>query len=133
MKNGAEHKVLLAPEVIDLLRRLPRDGDGYLFVGARAGAPLSAKALHRLLGRMGEPVTVHGFRSSFSDWAHESTAHANHAIEISLAHRVGNDAEQAYRRGPMIAKRARLMADWARFCCTPPKAVSDNVVAIGAR
>jgi len=128
---------MLAPEVIKLLRRLPRDGDGFLFIGARSGAPLSPKALHRLLGRMGEPVTVHGFRSSFSDWSHECTAHSNHTIEISLAHKVGNDGERAYRRGPMIAKRARLMADWSRFVMTPPKAdkadkaTADNVVAIG--
>jgi integrase len=136
MKGGAEHKVLLAPEAIELLRQLPRDGDGdgYLFIGSRAGMPLNAKALHRALARMKVDAVPHGFRSSFSDWAHECTQHANHAIEISLAHKVGNDAEQAYRRGPMIAKRARLMADWARFCCTPPSAVSDNVVAlVGAR
>jgi integrase len=135
MKGGVEHKVLLAPKVIDLLRQLPRDGngDGYLFIGARPGAALSAKALHRLLGRMGEPVTVHGFRSSFSDFGHELTTHSNHAIEISLAHKVGTDVEQAYRRGPMAEKRRKLMADWSRFCCTPPKAISDNVVSIGGR
>jgi integrase len=135
MKGGVEHKVMLAPEVIDLLQQLPRDGDGdgFVFIGARPGAPLSPKSLHRVTGRLKVNAVPHGFRSSFSDWSHECTAHANHAIEISLAHKVGNDAEQAYRRGPMIAKRAKLMADWSRFCCTPPKAISDNVVAIGAR
>ena len=56
------------------------------------------------------------FRSAFSDWAHEQTAHANHTIELSLAHNVGSDVERAYRRGPMLAKRVRLMADWARYC-----------------
>jgi hypothetical protein len=61
------------------------------------------------------------------------TTHSNHSIEISLAHKVGNDVEQAYRRGPMMAKRAKLMADWSRFCCTPPKAISDNVVTLKAR
>jgi integrase len=134
MKGGAEHKVLLAPEVIDLLRQLPRDGDGdFLFIGSRSGTGLNPKSLHRALARMKVDAVPHGFRSSFSDWAHECTQHANHAIEISLAHKVGNDAEQAYRRGPMIAKRAKLMADWARFCCTPPQAISDNVVAIGRK
>jgi integrase len=133
MKNGAEHRVLLAPEAVKLLRQLPREGngDGFVFIGSRAGMSLSSKSLHRVTARLKVNAVPHGFRSSFSDWAHECTQHANHAIEISLAHKVGNDAEQAYRRGPMIEKRRRLMADWARFCCTPPKAVSDNVVAIG--
>jgi integrase len=135
MKGGAEHKVMLAREVIDLLHQLPRegDGDGFLFIGSRPGMPLNPKSLHRMLTRLKVDAVPHGFRSSFSDWAHECTQHANHAIEISLAHKVGNDAEQAYRRGPMMAKRAKLMADWSRFCCTPPKAISDNVVSIGAR
>jgi integrase len=137
MKGGVEHKVMLAPEVIHLLQRLPRegDGDGFVFIGSRAGMSLSSKSLHRVTARLKVNAVPHGFRSSFSDWAHECTGHANHAIEISLAHKVGTDAEQAYRRGPMIAKRMRLMQDWARFCCTPPKAISDNVVAmpIGAR
>jgi integrase len=132
MKGGVEHKVLLAPEVIDLLQQLPRegDGDGFVFIGSRAGMSLSPKSLHRVTARLKVDAVPHGFRSSFSDWAHECTQHANHAIEISLAHKVGTDAEQAYRRGPMIEKRRRLMVDWSRFCCTPPKATSDNVVPI---
>jgi integrase len=135
MKGGAEHKVMLAPEVIELLKQLPRDGDGdgYLFIGSRSGTGLNSKSLHRALARMKVDAVPHGFRSSFSDWAHECTTHSNHSIEISLAHKVGNDVEQAYRRGPMIAKRMKLMADWARFCCTPPSAISDNVVALAAR
>ena len=74
-------------------------------------------ALTRVLERTGRVgVTVHGFRSNFHDWAHEQTAHANHTIELSLAHNVGSSVERAYRRGPMLAKRVRLMADWARYC-----------------
>ena len=127
MKGGVEHKVMLAPEVIDLLHQLPRDGDGdgYLFIGSRSGAPLNPKALYRALARLKVDAVPHGFRSSFSDWSHECTAHSNHTIEISLAHKVGTEVERTYRRGPMIAKRAKLMADWARFCCTPSKAISD--------
>jgi integrase len=80
---------------------------------------LSNTALSEVLKRLGRVETVHGFRSSFSDWAHEATAHSDHTIEISLAHKVGNKVEQAYRRGPMFNKRRRLMDDWARFCTTP--------------
>ena len=138
MKGSVEHIVLLAPQVIELLHQLPRedDGDGYLFVGSRPGAPLNPKALHRVMARLKLDAVPHGFRSSFSDWAHECTAHANHAIEISLAHKVGAQSERAYRRGPMVAKRARLMADWARFVMTPPKAdkaVGDNIVKLRER
>jgi integrase len=127
MKGGVEHKVMFAPEVIDLLQHLARDGDGdgFLFIGSRAGAGLNPKSLHRMLARLKIDAVPHGFRSSFSDWAHECTPHSNHSIEISLAHKVGNEVERTYRRGPMIAKRAKLMADWSRFCCTLPNAVSD--------
>ena len=80
---------------------------------------------------MGRSETVHGLRSTFSDWAHEQTAHSNHTIEISLAHRVGSDVEQAYRRGNMFAKRVKLMTDWARYCSSQPVTTGDNVTAIG--
>jgi integrase len=88
-------------------------------------------AFTRVLERMGRSdITVHGFRSSFSDWAHEQTAHANHTIELSLAHSVGGAVEQAYRRGPMLAKRIKLMGDWAKFCALPPVKATADVVAI---
>jgi integrase len=76
MKNGVEHKVMLAPEVIDLLRQLPRDGDGdgFLFIGSRAGTSLNPKSLHRMLARLKVDAVPHGFRSSFSDWAHVHNA-----------------------------------------------------------
>ena len=73
---------------------------------------------------------VHGFRSAFSDWGHEQTAHANHTIELALAHAVGSEVERAYRRKDMLAKRVRLMADWAKYCCSLPVQVADNVVAL---
>jgi integrase len=137
MKSGRDHRVPLVPAAIELLRALPREDDNpFVFVGMRPGAGLSGMVLFRLLGRMGHgDVTAHGFRSAFSDWAHEQTTHANHTIEISLAHAVGNDVEKSYRRGDMFAKRVRLMTDWAKFCASKPVvAKSDNVVTFrGAR
>ena len=66
---------------------------------------------------MGRPdITVHGFRSSFRDWAAETTAHPNHVVEMALAHAVGNAVEAAYRRGDLFEKRRRLMEDWAKYC-----------------
>ena len=75
-------------------------------------------------------VTIHGFRSTFSDWGHEQTAHSSHTIELALAHNVGNAAERAYRRKDMLAKRVRLMADWAKYCASKSMSKADNVVAL---
>jgi integrase len=66
---------------------------------------------------MGQPgATVHGFRSSFVDWAHEQTTFPSEVIEMSLAHSVGNAVARAYRRTDLFDRRRALMAAWARFC-----------------
>ena len=134
MKAKREHRVPLAPAALDLVRSLPReDGNPFVFIGPSSGRGLGHMALIRVLERMGrDGVTVHGFRSAFSDWAHESTAHANHTIELSLAHNVGTEVERGYRRGPMLAKRVRLMADWAKYCVSSPaERTAAEVVPIG--
>jgi integrase len=124
------------PEAIELLHGLYREGDdddGFLFVGPQPGKPLSEAALRAVMRRMGRTEVPHGFRSSFSDWSHERTGHSNHAIELSLAHSIGAAAEKAYRRGDMLAKRRRLMTDWARYCSSPPVAqeAGAKVVPMG--
>jgi integrase len=78
-------------------------------------------------------TTVHGFRSTFSDWCNETTAHSNHTIEISLAHNVGTEVERAYRRTDMLAKRRQLMEQWSKFCLSPVKAGGDVVKLRGTR
>ena len=133
MKGKREHRVPLAPAALDLLRNLPReDGNEFVFIGPKASQGLSGQAPARLLQRMGHSgFTVHGFRSAFSDWAHEQTAHSNHTIELSLAHNVGSEVERAYRRKDMIAKRVKLLSDWARYATSPPVArTGADVVAI---
>jgi integrase len=134
MKMHREHRVPLSPAASALLHSLPReDGNPFIFVGGQPGRGLGPMTISRLLASMGRSETVHGFRSSFSDWAHEETAHANHTIELSLAHKVGSEVEQAYRRKDMVAKRTKLMADWAKFCTTKPVAkakAGGNVVAL---
>jgi integrase len=134
MKAGKDHKVPLAPQVIELLRSLYREaGNGYVFIGSRQGHGLSAGILVRLMQRMGRSETVHGMRSAFSDWAHERTGHSNHTIEISLAHAVGSKTERAYRRGSMFDKRRALMESWATFCLSPSKAQrADNITPLRA-
>ena len=59
--------------------------------------------------------TVHGFRSTFRDWAHEETNHAREIAEAALAHAVGDHVERAYRRGDALVKRRALMAEWAEY------------------
>ena len=116
MKAGKEHRVPLSDGSLALLEALPREGD-YVFVGAKKGDPLSNMSLLAVLKRMGRgELTTHGFRSTFSDWCAEQTAYPSEVREMALAHTVSDKVEAAYRHGDLFAKRARLMADWARFC-----------------
>ncbi len=77
-------------------------------------------SLSAVLRRMDRgDLTAHGFRSTFRDWASESTAYPSEMAEMALAHAIGNKVEAAYRRGNLLQKRVRMMADWARFCAKP--------------
>jgi integrase len=116
MKAGREHRIPLSDRAIAVLETLPREGE-YVFAGARESKPLSNMAMLELVrGMRGKGATVHGFRSTFRDWAAETTAYPHEMCEIALAHAVGNKVEAAYRRGDMMEKRRRLMADWAAYC-----------------
>ena len=132
MKADKEHRVPLTPAVIAFVRALPREpGNERVFIGPAAGGRFSDMAMARVLERMGrDNATVHGFRSTFSDWAHERTAHSSHAIELSLAHSIGTAVEKAYRRGDLFEKRRRLMTDWAAYCSSPPARAAAEVVPI---
>jgi hypothetical protein len=77
--------------------------------------------------RLHRSETIHGFRSSFSDWAHEQTAQPNHVIEMALSHAIGTAVEKAYCRTDLFAKRARLMSDWAKYCVSPSKATAAPI------
>jgi integrase len=121
MKGGKEHRVPLSKPVINLLQKLPRQlGHDLVFPGARGGF-MHPNAMWLLLREhLGRPgVTVHGFRSTFRDWASETTGYPNHVQEMALAHGIGSAVEKAYRRGDLFEKRRRLMADWATFCGSP--------------
>lgn len=130
MKAGKEHRVPLAPAVIKLLKAQPK-GHDRVFVSPR-GKPLSDAAMSALLKRMGEShrATVHGFRSTFRDWIAERTSTPHDIAEMALAHTIKNGAEAAYRRGDMLAKRARVMNQWADFVTTPAPAGAGNVAPI---
>ena len=72
-------------------------------------------------------ITVHGFRSTFRDWAAERTNFPREVVEMALAHAVGDKVEAAYRRGDLFEKRRRLMAEWANFCTTPKTRVARHL------
>ena len=87
----------------------------YVVPGGKAGKPLSNMAMTEALRRMGRGnITVHGFRSTFRDWAAERTNFPSEVVEMALAHAVGDKVEAAYRRGDLFDKRHRLMAEAGR-------------------
>ncbi len=139
MKAKREHRVALAPAALEVLRdQLPDDGsnpdpDDLVFPGQRQGRPLSDMTLSQLVRGMatdglkagdaprwadqhGNLPVPHGFRSSFRDWAGETTSHPREVVEAALAHTLESKVEAAYRRGDLFEKRRVLMADWAAFC-----------------
>jgi integrase len=129
MKAKKEHRIPLSDAAMALLSRLRGQHDGDLLFPGRAKKPLSNMAGLQTLKRMGRTdLTVHGFRSTFRDWAGETTAHPREVIEHALAHLLKDKSEAAYARGDLLAKRRALMADWAAYCDRP--AMAGTVVAI---
>ena len=121
MKGGRKHIVPLSDRAVEILDQLPRvEGTDYVFPGARFGAPLSNMAMLEKLRGMRSGLTVHGFRSTFRDWAGDRTNYARDLIEAALAHAIEDEAEAAYRRGTAVDKRRRLMTEWAEFCGSVP-------------
>jgi integrase len=124
MKAGREHRVPLSKPAIAILheRQKAANGSKFVFPGAKHGKPLSNMAMLQTLRRMKrDDLTVHGFRSSFRDWAAERTSYPADVAEAALAHVVGDKVEAAYRRGDLFEKRRRLMDAWAQFCAVPAR------------
>ena len=116
MKSGKAHKVPLTDAAMDLVNSMERGApDALLFAGPKGDIP-SNNFLSALLKRMDQPVTAHGFRSTFKDWARERTAYADEVSEFALAH-VNSDATRAaYARSELLDKRRQLMGDWEQYC-----------------
>jgi integrase len=134
MKAGREHRVPLSEAAVAILRAMAEVRLGkHVFPGARDNRPLSQMAMLMLLRRMGrDGLTVHGFRSAFSDWCAEQTAFPSEVREMALAHTVGDKVEAAYRRGDLFEKRRQLAEAWARYCDKRTAAGGDKVVPIRA-
>lgn len=134
MKAGREHWVPLSDASLAILDAVAPPGTGrapeaFVFPGAKPGRGLSNMAFLMLLRRIGRgELTGHGFRSTFRDWAGESTAYPREVIEHALAHQLKDKAEAAYARGTLLEKRRALMQDWGRVCGRA--AVAGEVVAI---
>jgi integrase len=132
MKAGKEHRVPLCNRAIEILETTKALGSEYLFAGAKGGK-LSNMAMAMMIRRMHDAkikagqkgyidpkqnriATCHGFRSSFRDWAAESTGYSHEVCEMALAHAISNQSEAAYRRGDLFEKRRKLMDAWAGYC-----------------
>jgi integrase len=129
MKRGREHQVPLSEAALALIERMHGKDPTFVFPGR--GGPIGDTALGEVLIDMGvSDVTVHGFRSSFRDWVGEETEFARELAEMALSHRVGDDTEEAYRRGEMLKRRRKVMESWARFCAGSER---SNVVDLKKR
>jgi len=131
MKAGRSHRVPLSARALEVVEAMRKHEGEFLFPGGKPKRPLSNMAMLALLKRMGRgDLTVHGFRSTFRDWAAERTNYPREVAEMALAHTISDKTEAAYLRGDLFEKRRRLMDEWARFCETAKAASRDTVVSL---
>jgi integrase len=131
-KSGREHRVPLSNAAIAILEAMAEiRQSGFVFPGQNPDAPLSHYALGLVLRRIRGNVTVHGFRSCFSQWAAERTNYPYEVREAALAHNVGSAVERSYQRSDLLDRRRRLMDEWADFCAAPAPG-SGEIVAMRA-
>lgn len=144
--KGKTHIVPLTDDMLAILDQMEGKDDTYIFPGSGKSGGLSNMAQAEMLkGINGDPpryvdretgraATVHGFRSTFRDWAGEETSHPGDVIEMAMAHTIRNKVEAAYRRREMLAKRRALMEDWGKFCAsgTADVGADDKVLEIAA-
>ena len=125
MKVPKEHRIPLCPQAIKLLRPLVQNeasDSEYLFPGNKPGTHLSNMALLQLLRRLERSdLTAHGFRSTFRDWARETTDYPREVAEAALAHTIRDKTEAAYARGDLFDKRRVMMTHWGRYLSQKPK------------
>lgn len=130
MKMKQEHRVPLPKVAVGMLKALPKLKDNPLVFSAARGGMLSDMTLSATMRRIHEaateaggkgyfdrvnkhPAVPHGLRSTFRDWVDERTTYPGEMAEVALAHRIRDTVEAAYRRGDMVKKRRRMMADWS--------------------
>jgi integrase len=116
MKAGKIHRVPLSSRAIAILKEMKAvKRNEFVFASWKPGRPLSQMTLAMIVRRMGHTVTVHGFRSSFKDWASEETKFSREVSEMALAHSIPDAVEAAYRRGELLEQRRKLTKQWEQF------------------
>jgi integrase len=130
MKAAKEHRVPLSNDAVALLESLTVIKDcSYVFPGPRSGTLMSDMTLLAVLRRLNrKDITVHGFRSTFRDWAAECTSFSRDVAEMALAHSISNAVEAAYRRGDLFLKRQQLMTSWSNYCNKTLDSTKSNIV-----
>jgi integrase len=123
IKAGREHRIPLSSVAVTFVRQLAETKVNVFVFPGRPGKPLSHGALWTLLKGMNRSdLTVHGFRSTFRDWAAERTNFPREVAEMALSHAIADTVEAAYRRGDLLEKRRRLMEAWASYATANPVA-----------
>ena len=128
--EGTAFEVPLSAAAIAILKAvIPKDAaaDAYVFAGQWStdhAKPLGQNAVLHALKAVYPAMTTHGCRSSFRDWAGDETRFERDIAEMALAHKVGDEVEQAYRRGTALKKRRQLMDAWARYVEGVPNVVT---------
>jgi integrase len=132
MKAGREHRVPLSGRALSIIKALANSKQGeFVFAGQHPHKPLSGMAMEMMLRRMKvDDATVHGFRSTFRDWAGNISNFPREIIETALAHVIGDKAEQAYRRSDALEKRRKLMEAWANYC---DARATDKIIQLARR
>lgn len=125
MKSGKPHVVPLSTRALEIFeaRKASHSGKGEFLFERSPGKPLSNMAMLTAMKRMEADGVPHGFRSSFRDWAAEKTNAPREVAEACLAHVVESKVERAYRRTDFLAKRKKLMDDWATWCVGGAKVI----------
>jgi integrase len=127
MKAGEEHRVPLSEPARNILAAVQGVSPDYVFPSKTGNRPLSDMTLAKVLKKLSVLVTVHGFRSTFRDWAEEATSTPHEVKEAALAHRLKSKSERAYRRTDLFEKRRALMEAWGSY------ATGGEAAALGLR
>ena len=116
MKAGREHRVPLSDAAIAIVKSLIQPGEKYVFHNEYGRQLSNMTMLKALRAVRDDAPTVHGFRSSFRDWAAEQTDAPREVVEACLAHAVGDAAELAYKRSDFLEKRRAVLDAWRSYC-----------------
>jgi integrase len=131
-KNDKALRVPLTNRALEIVNSQPRTSD-FVFLNSDGTSSLKEAAMRDFLKTMRSGLTVHGFRSSLTTWAHDRAGYSKDICEMVLAHKVGDASWEAYQHGDLLDKRRQLMDAWAAYCERPPVAEGGNVLTMKGR